>query len=261
MQIIISPAKTLDFETDSGSSVENIPVFLKDSQKLIKILKSFSVQEVASLMNLSDKLASLNASRFQEWGPKFNLSNSKHAVYAFKGDVYTGLEADTLTKAQINFAQKHLFILSGLYGVLRPLDLIKAYRLEMGTKLKNDRGKDLYDFWGDKITDRINEALTTDKKSPYLINLASQEYFKVIDEKKLDGEVVTPVFKDFKSGKYKIVSFFAKKARGMMARFIIENKLKDIHDIKAFTTAGYSFNESFSGPRTLVFTREEVPES
>ena len=207
MLIVISPAKTLDYDTPPATKTATQPDFLDQSAKLIKELKQLSPQEIASLMNISDKLAQLNAARFEAWNKKFTTKNAKQAVLAFKGDVYTGLDADSLSEKQFEFAQKHLRILSGLYGLLRPLDLMQAYRLEMGTKFANQRGKDLYSFWGNQITDKLNEELSSQKK-PVLVNLASNEYFKSIKTKELKAEIITPVFKDWKGGKYKIISFY-----------------------------------------------------
>ena len=255
MRIIISPAKSLDYENPAPILEYSQPQFLKEARKLIKVMKTYSPQDLASLMKISDKLAQLNVSRYEEWKTPFTPSNAKQALFAFKGDVYTGLDSETLTKAQINFAQDHLLILSGLYGLLKPLDLMQAYRLEMGSQVANSAGKDLYTFWGEQITSAINESLATEKK-PLLVNLASQEYFKSVHQDKIQGEIITPVFKDKKSREYKIVSFFAKKARGMMARYLITNKAKSTDQIKAFNEAGYAYNEGFSNKYEWVFTRE-----
>ena len=255
MLIVISPAKTLDYETPPATDKVTQPDFLDQSAKLIKELKQLSPQEIASLMNISDKLAQLNAARFEAWTKKFTSENARQAALAFKGDVYTGLNADTLSEKQFDFAQKHLRILSGLYGLLRPLDLMQAYRLEMGTKFANQRGKDLYSFWGNRITDKLNEAFAGQKK-PVLVNLASNEYFKSINTKELKAEIVTPVFKDWKGGKYKIISFYAKKARGLMCRYAIDNKITKVEKLKGFDYEGYSFNEGMSSEKEWVFTRD-----
>lgn len=255
MLIVISPAKTLDYETLPVTETATLPDFLDQSAKLVKELKQLSPQEIARLMNISDKLAQLNAARFEGWTKKFTPKNAKQAVLAFKGDVYTGLDADTLSEKQFEFTQKHLRILSGLYGLLRPLDLMQAYRLEMGTKFANPRGKDLYSFWGNLITDKLNNELTNQKK-PVLVNLASNEYFKSIKTKELQAEIITPVFKDWKGGKYKIISFYAKKARGLMCRYAIDNKVTKVEKLKNFDYEGYSFNEAMSSEKEWIFTRD-----
>lgn len=258
MLIVISPAKTLDYDTPPATSTATQPDFLEQSAKLIKELKQLSPDEIASLMNISDKLAQLNAARFEAWKKTFTLKNAKQAVLAFKGDVYAGLDANSLSEKQLEFAQKHLRILSGLYGLLRPLDLMQAYRLEMGTKFANQRGKDLYAFWGDLITDKLNEALASQKK-PVLVNLASNEYFKSINTKALKADIITPVFKDWKSGQYKIISFYAKKARGLMCRYIIDHKITQPEKLKGFDYEGYVFNEAMSSDKEWVFTRDSQP--
>lgn len=256
MLIVISPAKTLDFETDSIARKHSQPALLDDSALLIKQLKQYSPSDISSLMKISDKLGSLNFTRFNDWKRPFTKKNSKQALLAFKGDVYTGLEAETFSEDEFEFAQNHLRILSGLYGILRPLDLIQAYRLEMGTQLENKRGNDLYEFWGDKITKSINSDLKK-QKSDYLINLASNEYFKSIQTEKLSADVITPIFKDYKNGQYKIISFFAKKARGMMSSYIIKNKITDIEQIKLFKQTGYKFSKSESDNTNFVFKRKQ----
>ena len=233
MLIVISPAKTLDFETAPTTKDFTEPEFLKESKKLISELKKLNPAEVSSLMKISDKLGTLNYLRFNEWKTPFNLKNAKQALLAFKGDVYTGIEAETFSNQDLKFAQKHLRILSGLYGVLKPLDLMQAYRLEMGTQFENKQGKDLYEFWGGKLTEQINNDLKA-AKSKVLINLASNEYFKSLQANDIDAEIIVPVFKDFKNGKYKIISFYAKKARGLMSAYIIKNRLKKPEDIKGF---------------------------
>ncbi len=207
-------------------------------------------------MKISDKLATLNANRFAEFSTPFTPDNARQALFAFNGDVYTGLDAQSLSEDDIAYAQQHLRILSGLYGVLRPLDLMQAYRLEMGTKLANSRGKNLYEYWGDTVTTEINKALAAQGDN-VLVNLASNEYFKSVKPKQVDGMIITPVFKDKKNGQYKIISFFAKKARGLMARYILQNKVEDVAGLKAFDTAGYYFSEEQSTETELVFLREE----
>lgn len=256
MLIVISPAKTLDFETPSHTQVFSQPEYLDQSQGLIDVLTKMAPQSIAKLMKLSDKLAALNTARYGSWQTPFTLENAKQAVLAFKGDVYTGLEAHTLSEDELAYGQNHLRILSGLYGLLKPMDLMQPYRLEMGTKLDNPKGKDLYEYWGSTITDSLNAELS-EFEAPTLINLASNEYFKAVKPKSLEARIITPVFKDCKNGHYKIISFFAKKARGMMARYIIENKLTNADDIKSFDRAGYYFCEAQSSQHQWVFLREE----
>jgi len=254
MLFVISPAKNLDFETPAVTKTASQPQYLKQSTTLINQLKQLSVQDVASLMSLSDKLAGLNLSRYQSWETPFNADNAKQAMLAFNGDVYTGLDASTLDEAGFTFAQQHLRILSGLYGVLKPLDYIQPYRLEMGTKLANKAGKDLYDFWGDELTNALlADPAFTDK---VLINLASNEYFKSIKTKQLNARIITPIFKDAKNGQYKIISFYAKKARGLMSRYIIDNKITEPEAIKGFDREGYYFSEEQSKGDEWVFLRE-----
>lgn len=255
MLAIISPAKTLDFETPWKLDVTQ-PQFIYESQLLINQLQKLSPAEIGEMMSISEKLAILNAERFLNWHLPFTSDNSKPAILAFRGDVYTGLNADSFTKKDFNFAQKHLRILSGLYGVLRPLDLIQAYRLEMGTGFQNSRGKNLYEFWGDNITEQLNTELSGQKKS-VLVNLASNEYWSVVKPAKLQAEIITPIFKDSKNGQYKIISFFAKKARGMMSAFMIKNQIKKPEDLKAFDIEGYSFNSKMSAGNEWVFSRDE----
>lgn len=252
MLILISPAKKLDFDTGPVFKAHTQPRFLADSQQLIDRLKLLSVQEVASLMKLSDELAALNVARFATWQQPFSLQNAKQAILAFKGDVYTGLSAQTLDEADLEYAQRHLRILSGLYGVLKPLDLIQAYRLEMGTRFVNPKGKDLYHFWGDTLRVSIEKELDDN----LLINLASAEYFKAVQAKKIQARVITPIFKDWKNGNYKIISFYAKKARGLMSRYIIEQRLDDPQHIKHFDSDGYRFNDEMSSDDDWVFVRD-----
>lgn len=256
MLVVISPAKTLDFETPARTSLASMPGLLDDSAELIKALRQYSPAQLSELMGLSDKLATLNSTRYEAWQLPFTPDNAKQALLAFRGDVYQGLDADNLSEEDDRFAQEHLRILSGLYGLLKPLDLIQPYRLEMGTSLNNDRGKDLYQFWGSRITDLLNEELDTGRYDT-LINLASNEYFKVLQPKQLNAQIITPVFKDRKNDKYKVISFFAKKARGMMTRFIIQNRIEQAEGIKEFDTGGYRFNPDFSSENEWVFTREE----
>lgn len=257
MLSVISPAKTLDFETPSTTKHVTQPDFLSESQSLIDILRDYSPQQISELMGISDKLAGLNAARYAEWEPPFSLENAKPAAQAFQGDVYTGLEAETFSDADNRFAQQHLRILSGLYGLLRPLDLIQAYRLEMGTKLPNQSGKDLYAYWKPTLTKALDDAIAQ-SGSKALVNLASNEYFKAVDAQKLDARIITPVFKDEKNGTFKIISFYAKKARGLMSAWIINQKINDPAELKAFNVAGYRFDAASSEGNTLVFTRKEA---
>lgn len=256
MLSVISPAKTLDFETPSTTDQVTQPDFLDQSAPLVEILRSYSPQQLSDLMGISDKLAGLNAARFADWHPPFSLNNAKPAVQAFQGDVYTGLEADTFSEADNQFAQQHLRILSGLYGLLRPLDLIQAYRLEMGTKLANQAGNDLYAYWKPTLTNALNQAIA-DSGSKVLVNLASNEYFKAINAKKLNAHIITPVFKDEKNGTFKIISFYAKKARGLMSAWIIKQRINEPEQLKAFDVAGYRFDAAASQGDPLVFIRKE----
>lgn len=256
MIIVISPAKTLDFETPPTTDQFTLPEFLDDSAALIDQLRTLAPDQIGKLMSISPKLATLNSNRYFDWCRPFTPENAKQTVLAFKGDVYTGLEAESLNASELTFAQDHLRILSGLYGVLRPLDLMQAYRLEMGTALKNQRGKNLYEFWGNKITEAITRDLKK-QKSNILINLASNEYFRSVKATELNTDIITPVFKDQKNGVYKIISFYAKKARGLMSRYIIQNKLTNPDDIKTFDFAGYRFDANSSNDREWVFIRDE----
>ena len=255
MIIVLSPAKTLDYEFEASGS-HSVPAFLSESSKLIKQLKKKEPKDIASLMGLSDKLATLNYDRYQSWtAAKKAADDSKPSMLVFKGDVYQGLQAEDLTKKEMDFAQKHIRILSGLYGILRPLDLMKPYRLEMGTKLETAKGKNLYDFWGNKIQNNVLDDLKS-LKSDLLINLASKEYFTVLGKPPEDLNIVSPVFKDYKNGKYKIISFYAKKARGLMARWIIQNKVTDFEDLMHFNLDGYKYSKAESSANTPVFLRK-----
>lgn len=256
MIIVISPAKSLDFKIPPVIPDFTIPEFLNESEKLVGRLKTYSPKKLSVLMGISADLGELNFKRFQEWQLPFTPENSKQAILAFNGDVYQGLNATTLSKENFETAQSKLRILSGLYGVLKPFDLIQPYRLEMGTKLKYYKSKDLYSFWNPLITKKINEAVS-ESGNKILVNLASNEYFKSIDKKKLKAEIVTPDFKEFKNGKYAMISFFAKRARGLMTRFIIENNISDPADLLAFDAEGYSFNSRLSKQGNPVFTREQ----
>ena len=255
MLFLLSPAKSLDFDPPAGDVPHSQPLFVPQAQELIDILKQKSPQEIASLMSLSDSLAGLNVARYQAWSPRFTHKNAKQAVLAFNGDVYDGLNAKTLTPDDLAWAQDHLCILSGLYGVLRPLDYMQPYRLEMGTRLANPRGKDLYQFWGRQISDYLNTRLQRDT-TPVIINLASQEYFKAVDKKALKARVVDCVFEDFKDGQYKIISFYAKRARGLMARFAATQRLSLPEQLKGFDLDGYAFDSSVSKTERLVFRRQ-----
>ncbi len=257
MLIVISPAKTLDYETPVKIRDHSQPDFLDDSEALIDELRALSPSQISELMAISDKLGALNFGRYLDWQRPFTAANARQAVLAFKGDVYTGLEAWTMTARDLKWAQNHLRILSGLYGLLRPLDLVQPYRLEMGTRFANRRGKDLYQFWGERITEALNQALAKDKH-PLLVNLASNEYFKSVMPKKLNAEIITPVFKDWKGGQYKIISFYAKKARGMMAGHIIRNRVTDPEAIKDFDGGGYRYHPAMSSATEWVFVRDEA---
>jgi cytoplasmic iron level regulating protein YaaA (DUF328/UPF0246 family) len=256
MLIVISPAKTLDFESPLATETFSQPQFLDDSQQLIDELRHLTAPQVSSLMKISDKLGELNLHRFQSWQRPFNPDNARQAILAFKGDVYTGMAAGNFSEADFTFAQTHLRMLSGLYGILRPLDLMQAYRLEMGTGFANRRGKNLYQFWGDKLTEHLNaEPALADG---VLINLASNEYFGAVNTRLINAEVFTPIFKDAKNGQYKIISFFAKKARGLMSAWIIQNRITRVEDLKQFTVAGYRFDAASSSARDWVFLRDEA---
>jgi cytoplasmic iron level regulating protein YaaA (DUF328/UPF0246 family) len=255
MLIVISPAKNLDYETPPVTDQYTTPEFLSETKQLIKELRELAPQDISKLMGISDKLGTLNYDRYQAWKPTFTPKNSKQAILAFNGDVYTGLQAETFEANDFKFAQKHLRILSGLYGVLRPLDLMQPYRLEMGTRFGAGKAKNLYEFWNGKITEKLNEDLQA-VKSNLLVNLASNEYFKAVQPKRLDAEIVTPAFKDWKNGEYKMISFFAKKARGMMSAYIIKNRITQAADLEGFDSEGYAYNPALSKPNAPVFTRK-----
>jgi cytoplasmic iron level regulating protein YaaA (DUF328/UPF0246 family) len=254
MLMVISPAKTLDFETPPETAHYTLPVFAEHSEMLVDSLRKYTAEELSELMGISAKLAELNQARFSAWGLPFTPGNAKPAVLTFKGDVYAGLQAESFSASAFQFAQAHLRILSGLYGLLRPLDLIQPYRLEMGTRLPTARGENLYQFWGSRITEALNEAIAAQGGAP-LVNLASNEYFKAVKVQQLNAPVITPVFKDFKNGAYKVISFYAKKARGMMVRFVVQHRIKDAEGLKAFTDAGYRFNPDLSSHERWVFSR------
>ncbi|PTN09722.1 peroxide stress protein YaaA [Mangrovibacterium marinum] len=254
MIAIISPAKSLDFESQPPTQKYSQPAFLNEAGRINHQLKQLTEKDLIKLMGISAKLATLNLERNQSWSPPFSPENAKQAIYAFNGDVYEGMQAENFSPDQIDFAQDHLRILSGLYGLLNPLDLIQPYRLEMGSKMAVDGQKDLYQFWKPTLTNELNKQLAA--AGGVLINLASAEYFKAIDTKKLKGTIITPEFKDNKEGKYKIISFYAKKARGLMCRFIIENKITEPENLKAFDLGGYYFNNDLSSGNKWVFTRD-----
>lgn len=256
MLLTISPAKTLDFTIDSLSTTIEYPVFIDEASYLIEKLKKFSPRRIKSLMNISDSLAELNYERFQVWDKTFDQSIAREAVKVFRGEVYQGIDVDSMSNTNVQYLEDHLVILSGLYGALKPLDSILPYRLEMGSALKVTATKNnLYKFWGDKITDYFNQRLEEDNTG-ILINLASNEYFKAINQKKLNADIIVPEFKDLKNGTYKMLSFFAKKARGRMVRFIAENNIQEPEHIKSFDSDGYHFNNSLSTKNKWVFTRD-----
>lgn len=256
MLTVISPAKTLDFETPALTDEFTQPAYLRQSRQLIKQLRKFSADDLSTLMGVSSNIANLNADRFRQWKTPFKPENARQALFAFKGDVYIGLDAYSMNENNIKFAQEHLRMLSGLYGLLRPLDLMQPYRLEMGTRLNTDLGDNLYQFWDNRITDAVNRELKS-MDSPILINLASNEYFKSIKTKAIKGDIVTPVFKEYHKGKYQIISFFAKKARGLMSRYIIDHELTDVESIKDFNIEGYAFDEALSRGNDWVFSRRQ----
>ncbi|WP_163707502.1 peroxide stress protein YaaA [Mangrovibacterium lignilyticum] len=255
MIAIISPAKSLDFETKPVTQKHSELDFLAESTKLNSVMKKLKTNDLVKMMGISAKLASLNVDRNLSWAPPFTPENAKQAILAFNGDVYSGLQADTFSEEQFDFVQDHLRILSGLYGVLKPLDLIQPYRLEMGIKLPVEKSKDLYQFWQHKITEKINALMA--ENDGVLINLASVEYFKSIDQSKFKGKIITPEFKDNKDGKYKIISFYAKRARGLMCRFMVENKITNPEELKAFDMEGYHLNNELTNGNKWVFTRDK----
>lgn len=256
MLILLSPAKTLDFETQLSTPEISQPRFLQQSAELIDELRQYSPEQIGTLMKLSTSLSELNVKRYHDWQLPFDDTNAKAAILAFKGDVYTGLAADQWSQNELAAAQSSLRILSGLYGLLKPLDLIQPYRLEMGTKLANEHGNDLYQFWGNQVTDRIN-ADCQEHDHQMIVNLASNEYFKSVKAKQLNSSVITPVFKDEKKGQFKIISFYAKKARGLMAAYLIRSQAQDLEDVKQFSEAGYRFSQEDSNDANIVFKRRE----
>ena len=256
MLVLISPAKTLDYDSPLATEQFSQPTLLEESAKLIRLCQSLTPAQLASLMKISDTLAGLNAARFAQWHPEFDLHNARQAVLAFKGDVYTGLAAEGFSAEDFLFAQSHLRILSGLYGVLRPLDLMQPYRLEMGTRLANERGADLYAFWGERITEQVNQALQA-QGDEWLINLASEEYFKAVQVANVQGQIISPVFEDEKAGQYKIISFYAKRARGLMARYLLTRRLREPAELLDFAEQGYRYCAECSTPARPVFRRAE----
>jgi cytoplasmic iron level regulating protein YaaA (DUF328/UPF0246 family) len=257
MLFLISPAKSLDYETPLKVASHSKPLFVRESAELIELLKQKTPQQIATLMKLSDALAGLNVARYQAWSSRFTAKNSRQAVLAFDGDVYGGLAAKTLGETQLDWAQQHVCILSGLYGVLRPLDWMQPYRLEMGTSLPNAGGANLYRFWGSKISGYLNQRAAADT-SPVVVNLASEEYFKAVDRKTLKPRVVSCVFEEWKGGKYKIISFNAKRARGLMVRYAIDKKIATVKKLEAFDAEGYAFAAAASDPERLVFRRKQA---
>ena len=256
MLIFLSPAKSLDYKTPPHVATYTQPAFLDRSQALIEQLRALSPADIANLMDLSDPLALLNYNRYADWSLPFTPDNAKQAVLAFDGDVYDGLAAKTLSAADLDFAQQHVRILSGLYGILKPLDLMQPYRLEMGTKFKNRAGKDLYAFWGETLLEAINAELDA-MPQPAAVNLASEEYFKAAIGRKFKGRLIQPVFEDWKNGRYKIISFFAKRARGLMTRYAVLNRLTDPEGLKAFASDGYAFAPEASDATSWVFRRRQ----
>ena len=257
MLMVISPAKTLDFETHAGIDVFTQPAFTDQSQTLIDGLRKLTPDDIQDLMGVSNNIAELNHARFMNFSLPFSPENAKQALFAFKGDVYTGLDAESLPEQALQYAQSHLLMLSGLYGVLKPLDLMQPYRLEMGTKFGIAQAKNLYQFWDNTITDALNVRLA-EIGSDTLLNLASNEYFKSVKPKSLQAQVITPVFKDLKNGQYKMISFYAKKARGLMARFVLLNQIDSVEDCKNFDLEGYYFVPEASDQKTLTFHRDHA---
>ncbi|WP_018969638.1 peroxide stress protein YaaA [Rubritalea marina] len=256
MIILLSPAKSLDYSSEFPATESSLPRLIDDSEELVQRLRQLSEAELGSLMSISDKLATLNVERYVQWERDFTQENSRPALFAFTGDVYQGIDFASWSAEEFDAAQQSIRILSGLYGVLRPLDAMQPYRLEMGTKLENARGKNLYEFWGNKVTELLNQDLENSGSS-LVVNLASNEYFKSVKKKSLNGELVSPVFKDEKNGTYKVISFYAKKARGMMADYIVRHGITEVAQLKGFNTAGYYYDEASSKPDAPVFLRDE----
>ncbi len=257
MLFLLSPAKSLDYDTPPQVATHTPALFARQSAELIAVLREKTPQQISALMKLSDSLAGLNVARYQAWSPRFTAKNSKQAVLAFDGDVYGGLGAKTLSETQLGWAQDHVCILSGLYGVLRPLDRMQPYRLEMGTALAVGEAANLYQFWGTKIAAYLNKRAAADT-SPVIVNLASEEYFKVVDRRALKPRVVSCVFEEYKGGRYKIISFNAKRARGLMVRYAIENQIATVRKLEGFDAEGYRFDPAVSAPDRLVFRRKQA---
>ena len=255
MLFVLSPAKSLDYDTPATTDNYTQPEFLQQSQNLVDILKNYGPDQLASLMKISDKLANQNVARYLSWDKDFTPDNAKQALLAFKGDVYIGLEANTIDAQGLDYAQANLRILSGLYGILKPLDLMQPYRLEMGTKLDTDSGKNLYEFWGNSLQEKVIELLSS-HDNPVLVNLASKEYFTALHLESLPNRVITPSFKDWKNGQYKHINFYAKKARGLMARYAIDKQITDVEALKGFDYEGYAYSEELSDGDNWVFTRK-----
>lgn len=258
MLLVLSPAKKLDFESENLSSSAMPPRFLAQAKKLAGKAKKLKSHDLQAMMGISEQLADLNVARFKAFKPPFTPANARPAIDAFQGDVYVGFDAKSLSDAGREFANQHIRILSGLYGLLNPLDLMQAYRLEMGTRFENERGKNLYEFWGDRIAKAIDKDLKG-HEHPVLINLASNEYFKAVPEKLLKAKVITPVFQDVKEGRARVISFLAKKARGMMARYVVDNEINDPEDLKSFRGGGYTYDETSSTEGRWVFKRPQPP--
>ncbi len=256
MLAIISPAKSLDFDGRAPTAKSSVPSFLDDSAELVRELRELAPQNLSDLMGISASLAQLNYDRYAAWGEPFNRRTAKQAMFAFNGDVYAGLKSTEFSERDLTWAQRHLRILSGLHGILKPLDLIQPYRLEMGTRLPNGRGGDLYDFWRDKVTAALNEAINA-QRQPILLNLASNEYFKAVDAARLEARIITPAFKDLKNGRYKFISFFAKKARGLMAAYLVKNRVSTLKALQAFDWQGYRFSAAESSTNDWVFLRDQ----
>ena len=256
MLFVLSPAKSLDYDTPATTDQFTQPEFLQDSQKLVDQLKTLAPDELASMMKISDKLASLNAARYGSWSTPFTPDNAKQAMLSFTGDVYRGLDANSLDDKGLDYAQQHVRILSGLYGLLKPLDLMQPYRLEMGTRLSNERGKSLYEFWGKQLQDKMLAELDGHDES-VLINLASKEYFTALQLDSFPERVITPVFKDWKNGQYKHINFYAKYARGLMTRYAIDNQISQAEDLKGFDYEGYQYAADQSDDKQWVFTRKQ----
>lgn len=258
MLMVISPAKTLDFETPAAIDTYTQPIFTEYSEALVEGLRTLAPDDIQNMMGVSTAIAELNHKRFMDFTLPFSPDNAKQAIFAFKGDVYTGLDAESLSPQALEYAQSHLLMLSGLYGVLKPLDLMQPYRLEMGTKFGVGDSANLYQFWGERITQALNAQLRA-AGAETLLNLASNEYFKSVKPKLLNASVVTPVFKDLKNGQYKMISFYAKKARGLMARYVLENQIDSVEACKHFDLEGYYFVPEQSDAKTLTFYRDHDP--